>query len=345
MKPTEPDSRLGAMLDWLQHEPAAAGHDPHSLAPASSDASFRRYFRIQPRDPAVSPLIVMDAPPEHENTRVFERVARLLASAGTPVPAIRAHAPDLGFMLLEDLGSLTLLAELGDAPDRADVRYREAGALLAAMQAGADPATLPPYDETLLGTELGLFDTWYLDAHLGRPASDRERSRLEGCYRMLIDAALAQPQVFVHRDWHSRNLMCVTHERLGVIDFQDAVRGPVTYDLVSMLRDAYVQWPEERTLDWAIRYWQRARDTGLPVAADFGTFYRDFELMGIQRLLKVLGIFARLDRRDGKSGYLADIPRVLAHLRPMLRRYPRAAPIEQILASRLGDEARAGYTF
>lgn len=345
MKPTEPDPRLGAMLDWLRNEPAAAGHDPRSLTPASSDASFRRYFRIDARDPAQSALIVMDAPPTHENTRVFEKVARLLASAGTPVPVIRAHAPDQGFMLLEDLGSLTLLAELGETPERADARYREAGALLAAMQAGADPASLPPYDEALLRTELELFDTWYLDAHLGRPASDRERSRLEGCYRMLIDAALAQPRVFVHRDWHSRNLMCVAPGKLGVIDFQDAVCGPITYDLVSMLRDAYVQWPEERSLDWAIRYWQRARDLGLPVAADFGAFYRDMELMGIQRLLKVLGIFARLDRRDHKPGYLADIPRVLAHLRPMLRRYPPAAPIEQILATRLGDEARPGYTF
>ncbi|MEZ5659677.1 MAG: phosphotransferase [Burkholderiaceae bacterium] len=345
MNPTDHDPRLVALLAWLAATEAARDLDPASLRPASSDASFRRYFRIDARDPQQASLIIMDAPPEHENTTMFEQVARLMHAGRVPVPAILAHDADRGFMLLTDFGSHTLLAELRQHPDRADNRYRQAASTLVGLQAGCDPSGLPPYDEARLLTELRLFDQWYLDTHLGRPPDARESARLQACYRLLIDAALAQPTVCVHRDYHSRNLMCIDEQRLGVLDFQDAVRGPITYDLVSLLRDAYVAWPEERTLDWAIRYWQQARAGGLPVETDFGAFYRQFELMGIQRGLKVLGIFARLRHRDGKDAYLADMPRVLGHLRPMLRRYGEFAPIEQMLAERLGEQARVGYTF
>ncbi|MEZ5650195.1 MAG: phosphotransferase [Burkholderiaceae bacterium] len=345
MNPTEPDPRRVALERWLSATEAAADLDPASLRPASNDASFRRYFRIDARAPGAPSRIVMDAPPTHENTHAFAEVAAILAAAGARVPTIHAHDPDQGFMLLTDFGARTLLAELQENPASADARYRQAGAQLVALQAGADASTLAPYDHERLLVELQLFDHWYLDRHLGRPASDNDMQRLRGCYHRLIEAALAQPVVCVHRDYHSRNLMCVDALGLGVLDFQDALRGPVTYDLVSLLRDAYIAWPEERTLDWAIRYWEAARRAGLPVAGDFGEFYRQFEWMGIQRLLKVLGIFARLHHRDDKPAYLADMPRVLGHLRPMLRRYSEFAFVERLLAERLGDQATAGYTF
>lgn len=339
------DPRREALAGWLARTPAAAAHDPATLRPASSDASFRRYFRIDARAPGSPSLIVMDAPPPREDTRPFARVAALMAAAGAPVPAVLAHDAQAGFMLLGDFGSRTLLAELAQAPGGADRWYRAAGTLLADLQHGCDPGGLPAYDAALLTTELRLFDQWYLDRHLQRPADANEMQRLHGCYRELTDRALAQPAVFVHRDYHSRNLMCLPDGSLGMLDFQDAVRGPVTYDLVSLLRDAYIRWPEDRQLDWAIRYWETARGRGLPVDADFGRFYADFEAMGVQRHLKVLGIFARLAHRDGKTGFLADIPRVLEHLRPTLRRYAELAPIERVLAARLGDEAQVGYTF
>jgi aminoglycoside/choline kinase family phosphotransferase len=338
------DARLAALHAFVA---ARVDNAPFTLAPASSDASFRRYFRVTLEAPcALAPrahtLIAMDAPPPQEDCRPFVHVAGLLAAAGVHAPAVLADDLEHGFLLLTDLGNTTYLARL-DASN-APALYLDAIDALVRWQAASHEGVLPPYDEALLARELALFPDWYVARHLGRTLTDAQRAGLDGVFRAILANNLAQPRVYVHRDYHSRNLM-VSEPNPGVLDFQDAVHGPVTYDLVSLLRDAYIAWDEERQLDWAIRYWERARRAGLPVATDFADFWRDFEWMGVQRQLKVLGIFARLWHRDGKPAYLADMPRVMAYLRGAARRYVALDPLVRLLDALEDAPARVGYTF
>ena len=277
-----------------------------------------------------------------EDCRQFVFVANLFASAGVHVPAIHAQDLERGFLLLSDLGSTTYLEALDD--DTAGGLYGKALDALLLIQRASRPGVLPEYDKTLLERELRLFPDWYVARQLQRELSDQQREILERSFLLLLGNNLAQPRVFVHRDYHSRNLM-VCEPCPGILDFQDAVFGPITYDLVSLLRDAYVAWSEDRVLDLAIRYWEKARAARLPVAADFADFYRDFEWMGAQRQLKVLGIFARLSFRDGKDGYLKDQPLVMRYLRRTCERYRELAPLANLLEQLEPTGRRVGYTF
>ena len=327
------DARVEALSAWTTKTLRTGAF---ALAPASADASFRRYFRITPDVPwhGHSTLIVMDAPPEQEDCRPFVHVAGLLRSAGLNAPEVLAGDPEHGFLLLTDLGARTYLAALDAAS--APALYRDAtDALIRWQQATRDPA-LPPYDEALLARELALFPDWYVGKHLGVTLTPAQQTTLAEAFRRILDNNLAQPRVFVHRDFHSRNLM-LSQPNPGILDFQDAVTGPITYDLVSLLRDAYIEWDEAQQIDWAVRYWERARRAGLPVDADFGAFWRDFEWMGVQRQLKVLGIFARLNHRDGKAAYLEDMPRVLRYLRGACARYRALDPLRALLDELHGD--------
>lgn len=309
------------------------------IAPVSDDASFRRYFRIR-RGGSQASLIAMDAPPDKESCAQFVRVAGLLAEAGVHVPAI--HAQDLaqGFLLLSDLGDTTYLSAL-DAHS-AGVLYGHALGALIQIQLASRPGKLPDYDRGLLEKEMRLFPEWYVSRQLRRDLTPVQAESLETAFSAILANNLAQAQVFVHRDYHSRNLM-VCDPCPGILDFQDAVYGPVTYDLVSLLRDAYVAWEEERVFDWTVRYWEKARSARLPVAGEFADFYRDFEWMGVQRQLKVLGIFARLSLRDGKSGYLEDQPRVMGYLRRTCERYRELSPLARLLDELGATEKRVGY--
>jgi aminoglycoside/choline kinase family phosphotransferase len=331
--------RLQLLENWLQKQLPG---QVFTVAPASADASFRRYFRVTSGDKT---SIAMDAPPEHEDCTPFVQVAQLLTEA-VHVPDIIARDAAQGFLLLSDLGDTTYLHALNREPETANSLYAAATDALVQMQLIRQLDSLPAYDEKLLRFELGLFPDWYVAHHLQAALTDDQQAVLEQTFDRIVRNNLAQPRVFVHRDYHSRNLM-VTTPNPGVLDFQDAVAGPITYDLVSLLKDAYIQWDEERILDWAIRYWEKARKTGLPVAGDFGEFYRDFEWMGVQRHIKVLGIFARLCYRDGKAAYLNDMPRVMHYLRKACERYQELRPMLGLL-DELEDNAPAqkvGYTF
>jgi hypothetical protein len=287
-------------------------------------------------------LIVMDAPPPMEDCRPFVHVARLLRNAGVNAPDVLADDLPRGFLLLTDLGTRTYLAALDAAS--APALYSAATDALILWQRATRAHELPPYDETLLARELDLFPQWYVARHLGVVLTTPQRETLAAAFRSILGNNLAQPRVFVHRDYHSRNLM-VADPNPGVLDFQDAVVGPITYDLVSLLRDAYVAWDEAQQIDWAARYWDRARRAGLPVGADFAAFWQDFEWMGVQRQLKVLGIFARLAHRDGKADYLADMPRVFAYLRAACGRYPALGALAALLDELSLRRPVAGYTF
>ncbi len=347
---TDP-ARQQAFDAWLRSRPASLGLRPQTLRSASADASFRRYFRV---DAADGSLIIMDAPPSHEDCRPFVAIDRLLASGDVGVPRVLDWDEAQGFMLLSDLGAHTLLSTLDveqphDAGNRA--RYNAALDELVRLQAVAADG-LPPYDDALLQRELDLFPDWYFTQLRGQVLDDKAREVLSRAFALIKAQVLAQPVVLVHRDYHSRNLMADQADaqaRLGVIDFQDAVRGPVTYDLVSLLRDAYVMWDEDVQLDYAVRYWEKARAAGLPVPEDFGDFWRDFEWMGLQRHIKVLGIFARLAIRDGKQQYLGDIPRVWTYAHRVASRYqglgPLARLLEQAEADHGGLRTEVGFTF
>ena len=315
--------RMDLLREWLREQ---LGRDDFSLASASADASFRRYFRVN-REGSQS-LIAMDAPPGHEDCRPFVHVAALFGAAGVHVPKVLAQDLKQGFLLLSDLGTSTYLASLDESS--ADSLYRDALEALVKIQAVSRHGELPDYDRALLERELRLFPDWYIERQLSLPLQDAERGALESAFELVLAENLAQPRVYVHRDYHSRNLM-VSDPNPGVLDFQDAVYGPITYDLVSLLRDAYIEWPEERVLDWCIRYWERARRAGLPVHSDFGEFYRSFDWMGAQRQLKVLGIFARLWKRDGKEGYVADQPLVMRYLKRTCRQYRELLPLARLL--------------
>jgi len=317
------DDRRSRLERWLAAELRGAHF---ALTPASEDASFRRYFRATLDDGAS--FVVMDAPPEKEDCRPFVHVARLLQEAGVHAPEV--HAADLaaGFLLLSDLGTRTYLAELNAG--NADALMRDATDALLRWQLATRPGELPPYDEALLRRELNLFPEWYVGRHRGLTLSSAQALALEGIFATLVKSALAQPAVYVHRDYMPRNLM-VSEPNPGVLDFQDAVLGPISYDMVCLVRDAFISWDEERELDWSVRYWEKARAARLPVPGQFAEFWRAFEWMGLQRHLKVLGIFARINYRDGKPRYLEDTPRFLRYARAVAARYGELAPLARLL--------------
>jgi aminoglycoside/choline kinase family phosphotransferase len=311
-----------------------------SLTPASADASFRRYFRAVTESGS---YVVMDAPPTHEDCTSFLHVARLFREAGANTPEIHAENLEHGFLLLSDFGNTTYLTALND--NTADRLYRDANSALIRIQVASRPGELPEYDAELLMREMQLFPDWYLARHLDIELSAAQREVLDTAFAAILANNLAQPRVYVHRDWHSRNLMVTGEGNPGVLDFQDAVYGPISYDLASLYKDAYIHWEEERVLDWVIRYWDAARKAGLPLSDDFGDFYRDFEWMGMQRHIKVLGIFARLYHRDGKDGYLKDLPLVMAYLRKACGRYNGLGDFMRLLDEIEGRAAHVGYTF
>jgi len=333
--------RLAQLERWL------AGRYPDTrlaLSPASADASFRRYFRVAlPGEPPRT-FVVMDAPPEREDCRPFIHVARLLGEAGLNAPRVLAQDLAQGFLLLTDLGTTTYLEALQANRDLADPLFAAATDALVKWQLASHRDALPPYDARLLRRELELFPEWYVGRHLGIELAPSEREVLDRAFALIIGANLAQPQVYVHRDYMPRNLM-VCEPNPGILDFQDAVHGPITYDLASLCKDAFISWDEERVLDWTIRYWEKARRAHLPVDPDFSRFWRDCEWMGLQRHLKVAGIFARLAHRDGKHQYLADTPRFLDYIRPVVRRYTALAPLASLLDTLEGRNREVRLTF
>lgn len=320
--------RLRQLERWLVH---GCRLPPHTLEPASADASFRRYFRITLAD--ASTLIAMDAPPDREDCRPFVAVAARMAQAGLHVPQIVAQDLEQGFLLLEDLGSRSYLHALNG--QTAAPLYADAMRALLRLQTAASAAGLPAYDRPMLVREMQLFPEWLLERHLGIALDEGEQAMLAASFDVLIDNALAQPVVCVHRDYHSRNLMVVDGSNPGVIDFQDAVAGPLTYDLVSLLRDCYVRWPGERVDAWVGDYYHKACDAGLLGTADAATFLAWFDLMGVQRHLKAAGIFARLNHRDGKPGYLDDVPRTLGYIVEVGRRRPDVRELASFIESRV----------
>ena len=318
IKPKAPDdARLAELQEWLDGIDLVAGSD---IAPASEDASFRRYFRVNAGEGS---YIVMDAPPEQEDSRPFVRVAADLEAMGLNAPRIVEGSLDKGFLLLTDLGSVHYLEELRRNPAAAEGLYAAAIDALVRLQdrGAAYQSTLPPYDEALLRFELSLFHDWLCERHLGLEFDDRDEGQWQQLCDMLVRNALDQPQVFVHRDYHSRNLMVADRNGPGILDFQDAVEGPFTYDLVSLLKDCYVSWPAQQVRAWQQAFY-RGLDESVRSRVDAPLFERYFELMGVQRHLKAAGIFARLNHRDGKPGYMADIPRTLAYVLELEPRYP-----------------------
>lgn len=341
------DTRRTLIEAWLLSLPPELALRLDTLQPASSDASFRRYFRLEAGRGTV---IVMDAPPPHEDVRPFLHAGGLLREAGLNVPAVLAQAPEQGLLLLSDLGRDTyyqrIQAGLEDA--RLQILYREALAALVRMQQ-ASIAGLPPYDAARLAAELELFPEWYVQRHHGVTLSDRQTEDLQKIFRLLSENCATRTPVYVHRDFHSPNLMVCDEARFGpnpgILDFQDALAGPLTYDLASLVTDARTTWEEPQQLDWAIRYWEMARNAGLPVPADFAEFHCAYEWMSLQRNLRILGVFARLNHRDGKSGYLAHMPRVNQYVRQVARRYGVFAPLLRLLDQLDQTTPAVGYTF
>jgi aminoglycoside/choline kinase family phosphotransferase len=338
-------ARQAAFERWFAPQAERHRLDAATLRPASADASFRRYFRVDGSDGS---CIVMDAPPPHEDVRPFVHVAGLIADAGLHGPQVLACDAEQGFLLLSDLGTTLYLEALAAAtPREADALMRDAIGALVRWQSRVDPATLPPYDEALLGRELALFPDWCVEREYGLVWSAEQRNAWDDLCRLLIASARAQPQLAVHRDWMPRNLM-VSQPNPGILDFQDAVCGPVTYDIACLLRDAFISWEEEREIDWAARYWEAARSAGLlagaPLGDDFGEFWRALEWMGLQRHLKVLGIFCRLKHRDGKARYATDLPRFFGYALKVAARYRPLAPLLPLVEPLAGVQLEVGFT-
>ena len=339
-----PDAaREAAFIAWLA--PLTQSHRlvPTSLALASTDASFRRYFRIG--DTAGTTRIIMDAPPPLEDVRPFIHVAGLIAQAGLHAPKVLAADAEQGFVLLDDLGHTLYLQVLqqGDTA-RVDRLMRDAIQALVQWQLQVDASSLPPYDEALLWRELSLFPEWCVQREYGVTWTAVQQGHWERVCDALVKSALEQPTVAVHRDWMPRNLM-VAEPNPGILDFQDAVRGPISYDVASLLRDAFISWDEERELDWAVRYWDAARKAGLPVNEDFGEFWRQTEWMGLQRHLKILGIFCRLKHRDGKPAYSADLQRFFAYATKVALRYMPLKPLILLIEPLQDAKLEVGYSF
>ncbi|HMA00264.1 MAG TPA: phosphotransferase [Steroidobacteraceae bacterium] len=328
--PDASDSRLTALTRWVVED---LGFDGGRIEPASADASFRRYFRVTR---GADTCIVMDAPPDKEDVAPFVRIAQALAGMNLNVPLVLARDVSNGLLLLSDLGSRQYLDEL--AADReVDRLYADALGALVTMQTagGAAARSLPAYDRELLLREMGLFPEWFLGRHLGIATDGDERRLLNRSFETLVQAALSQPAAFVHRDYHSRNLLVTAERNPGILDFQDAVRGPITYDAVSLLKDCYIAWPPERVRGWVLGYREKLEGAGIGVGADAAEFLRWFDLMGLQRHIKVLGIFARLYYRDGKRGYLKDLPRVLGYTREAAAAHPETAEFADFLGTRV----------
>lgn len=340
MSTSSENQRMSDIHTWLAsiNNP---GLNVDSLRPASADASFRRYFRIDGQDGKT--YIVMDAPQPAEDVRPFISIAELLTKMNLSVPDILAQDAEQGLLLLTDLGTTTYFNALNH--DTAHKLYMDAVDSLILLQTQSQPDVLPEYDREFMLRELMIFPEWYIAKHLGVTLSAAQTESLHKVFDALLANIMAQPQVYVHRDYHSRNLMVLDKGNPGILDFQGALYGPLTYDLVSLLRDAYVQWDEEMVLDWAIRYWEKARRAGLPVNTDVDSFYRDFEFMGLQRHLKVLGIFARLSHRDGKDNYLADMPLVMDYVRKTANRYHVLIPLLRLLDEIQETAPTFGYTF
>ena len=311
-----PDTRLLALSSWLYQD---LNLEVNDISPASADASFRRYFRATAGGDS---FIVMDAPPTHEDVIPFMKVANLLRTAGVQAPKVHAQNIEKGFLLLCDFGNRPYLDSLDEAS--VDWLYGDAMESLIRMEMGVDIQTcgLPPYDETRLRNEINLFAEWFLAGLLKRNVTQAELAVMEKTWQILLQSALEQPRVCVHRDYHSRNLMVTDQDNPGVLDFQDAVIGPITYDLVSLLRDCYIAWPQARVENWVRHYHLRLMDEGLVEERNSERFLRWFDLMGLQRHIKVLGIFSRLNLRDGKDGYLKDIPRTLNYVVRACERHP-----------------------
>ena len=346
---TDPQREI-AFMQWLGRIAPAQGLLPETLRLASADASFRRYLRIDSaRAPAVRSCIVMDAPPDKEDCAPFVKVAALMAQAGLNVPRVLDWDAVLGFMLLDDLGTRTMIEAIDrDDPAANQPLYLRAVDALVMWQAASQADVLPVYDRALLARELALFPDWYLERHRGVKVEGARRATLDQMLGLIIERNLATPQVYVHRDFIPRNLMMPAdpaEPRLGVLDFQDAVYGPITYDVASLMRDAFLSWDEEFVLDITVRYWQKALKAGLPVDPDFGEFYRAVEWMGLQRHLKVAGIFARLTLRDGKPRYLADTPRFIAYIRATAVRYRELTPLLRLLDEVEGTQPTTGFAF
>ena len=326
---------------WLAQLAPTHGLNIPSVRSASADASFRRYFRV---DTNGGSCIIMDAPPDKEDCRPFAKVARLMAQAKVHAPEVLAWDEANGFMLLSDLGAKTMMQVIQrDDPQANRDLYLQAVDALIAWQTASTPGVLPPYDEALLRRELELFPQWYLTGHRGVAVEGDMRRTLDDAFKSIIEHNLAWPSVFVHRDFMPRNLM--VGPKLGVLDFQDAVYGPITYDIASLMRDAFLSWEEDFCLDITVRYWEKARKAGLPVGADFGEFYQGVEWMGLQRHLKVAGIFARLTLRDGKPQYLADTPRFIHYIRATCERYRELKPLLRLIERIEGIETAGGYAF
>ena len=342
---TDP-ARAEAFDRWLAGIATSQQLKPGTVRLASADASFRRFFRIDRTDSGPS-RIVMDAPPDKENSEPFVRVAALLRDAGVTVPQVLDWDSARGFMLLDDLGHQTLLDVL-DPNDAAAARplYDQAIDALIRWQLASQPGVLPPCDRALLERELALFPAWYITRHRGVAVEGLLKERLERAFKLIVDANLASPSVYVHRDFMPRNLMVKAGApALGVLDFQDAVYGPITYDIASLMRDAFLSWDEDFVLDVTVRYWEAARRAKLPVDPDFGAFYRAVEWMGLQRHLKVAGIFARLTLRDGKPKYLADTPRFIAYIRATAGRYMELTPLLRVIDAVEGTSAPSGFAY
>lgn len=352
--PTAPDviawpdeARRERFARWL--EAAAHRHDlvPASLRPASADASFRRYFRVDAA--AGRSFIVMDAPPPQEDVRPFVEVAAMFGRAGLHAPQVLEQDVTNGFLLLSDLGGRLYLQALHEARDAGDTRtvaslMHDATVALVQWQSRADAATLPVYDDALLRRELALFPDWCVTREYGVTWTPEQQSKWQQVCDLLVGGALAQPTVAVHRDYMPRNLMvCTEGGNPGILDFQDAVRGPISYDVASLLRDAFISWEEEQEIDWAIRYWQLGRKGGLPLPEDFGEFWRQVEWMGLQRHLKVLGIFCRLKHRDGKPKYSGDLPRFFAYAHKVAVRYNGLGPLARLIEPLMGTSRQDAY--
>jgi aminoglycoside/choline kinase family phosphotransferase len=338
--------RESAFFRWLLPLCERHGVDPASLAPASADASFRRYFRLQ--GPGDRSLIVMDAPPPQEDVRPFVDIARRISAAGLHAPEVLAADLEAGFLLLTDLGRTLYLDALNDAGGpQADALMRQAVTALVHWQQHVDPTGLPVYDEALLQREMALFPEWCVQREYGIDWTDAQQAAWTRLTEQLVRSALAQPTVAVHRDWMPRNLM-VADPNPGILDFQDAVRGPVTYDIASLLRDAFISWDEEREIDWAARWWEKARRAhlldGHPMADDFGECWRALEWMGLQRHLKVLGIFCRLKHRDGKPRYSTDLGRFFAYATRVALRYRELKPLIPLIEPMTGPLVATGFT-
>ena len=335
---------------WLDAKASEHGVLPNTVRAASADASFRRYFRV---DKAIGSCIVMDAPPDKENCEPFVRIARLMLDAGLYAPRILAWDEPQGFMLLDDIGSQTMMDVINrDDPQANHGLYMRAVDALLTLQQSSRPSVLPAYDEALLQRELSLFPDWYLTQHRQLHIDSTQREMLDKTFQTIVQRNLAATSVYVHRDFMPRNLMMPhdpNEQRLGVLDFQDAVYGPITYDIASLMRDAFLTWEEDVVLDVTIRYWERARKLGLMDFEDwhndFGAFYRAVEWMGLQRHLKVAGIFARLTLRDGKPKYLADAPRFINYIRSTASRYSELTPLLRLIDKIEGTEPAISLAF